>query len=181
MEEIRKRWERLTHVPKSILTTSLSGRKRLNNSYLRFLFIAQTIEYLAHKSIFEKETFIGGRIISEAVALTYWRLGNITCAQLDLMLVEMAVGLQLLEVRDLGTHDTIDYKGVDNDGNIIIVENVKAHCGFAYSLSERGWESYKNQEYQILAAQLQSTRISRLVSYIAVGVSVIALVVSLLS
>lgn len=180
MEEIRKRWERLIHVPKSILTPSLSGRKRLDNSYLRFLFIAQAIEYLAHKSIFEKETFIGGQIINQAVALTSWRLGNMTCAQLDLLLVEMAVGLQLLEFRDLGTRDTIDYKGMDKDGNII-VENVKAHCGFAYSLSERGWESYRNQEYQILAAQLQSTRISRLISYIAVGVSVIALIITLLS
>ena len=179
MEEAIKRWERLTYVPKSILTPSLSGKKRLNNSYLRFLFIAQTIEYLAHKSIFEKETFIGGQIITEAVALTYWRLGNISCAQLDLMLAEMAVGLELLDAKDLGTYDTIDYKGVDKDGNFI-VENVKAHCGFAYTLSEKGWEAYRSQEYTKLVAQLQSTRIRRIVSYIALAVSIMAVFIRIL-
>ena len=96
MDEFAKRWEQLMYVPKSLLTPSLSGKKRLDNSYLRYLFIAQVIEYLAHKSIFHNENSVGGRIISQAVATTSWMLGNMTIQQLDLMLQEMTVGLKLL-------------------------------------------------------------------------------------
>ena len=178
MAEFAKRWEQLMYVPKSLLTPSLSGKKRLDNSYLRYLFIAQVIEYLAHKSIFHNENSVGGRIISQAVATTSWMLGNMTIQQLDLMLQEMTVGLKLLDASDLGTYDTIGIKSVDENGEYVLGK-VKSHCGFAYSLSERGWESYRKQEYQILIVQLQSSRIGRFVSYSAIILSVIAIIITL--
>lgn len=90
----------------------------------------------------------------------------------------MTVGLKLLDASDLGTYDTIGIKSVDENGKYVLGK-VKSHCGFAYSLSERSWESYRKQEYQILVAQLQSLRIGRFVSYSAIILSVIAIIITL--
>lgn len=177
MYEFVNRWEQVIYIPKSLLTPSLSGKKRLNNSYLRYLFIAQVIEYLANKSIFYNENSVGGQIISKAVATTSWKLGNMTIQQLDLMLQEMTVGLKLLDASDLGTYDTIGLKSIDENGQYVFGK-VKSHCGFAYSLSGQGWESYRKQEYQILIAQLQSSRIGRFVSYCAIILSVKAIIIT---
>lgn len=181
MDKLIKRWKELVAVPKSILTPSLSGKSRLDNSYLRYMFIAQTIEYLAHKTIFEGEIYIGGQIIAEAIiSNSSWRLGNRTCKEIELMLLEMATGLELLEAKDLGTYETTGIKSIDDNGKCIW-SKVTRHCGFSYALSEKGWESYRKQEYQILLAQLQTSRINRFTAYAALVISVIAALFTMFS
>lgn len=178
MDDAIRRWKRLVNVPKSIFTPSLSGKNRLNNTYLRYLFIAQTIEYLAHKFLFENESYIADEIITEAVSCTSWRLGSRTCIELNTLLHEMSIGLGLLEAKDLGIYESMSLKRSE-DGNEYYLSPIQRHAGFAFKLSDRGWTSYQNQEYQILVAQLQSSRIGRYVSYAAVIVAVIATIIAI--
>lgn len=181
MDKLIQRWKELVAVPESILTPSLSGRSRLNNSYLRYMFIAQTIEYLAHKAIFDGEIYISSRIITYAIIpKSSWRLGNRTYKELELMLLEMAIGLELLEAKDLGTYETVGIKSIDDNGKCTCGKVTK-HSGFSYALSEKGWKSYRNQEYQILLAQLQASRINRFTAYAALLISVIVALFTMFS
>ena len=87
----------------------------------------------------------------------------------------MSEGLGLLDREDLG------YTEVENPLFLIDKTNpqfIKKHNGFHYSLSEKGWNSYQNQEFQILASNLLASNINRFISYAAVIIAFVALIVT---
>lgn len=89
--ELRKE---LVSTHSSILTTTLGKGKHLHNSYLRTLFIARVIDYLAEKAIFSKIIQIPDSIIIDAVCesshiLSYTQTQEI----LGCLLYEMSDGL----------------------------------------------------------------------------------------
>lgn len=98
--ELRKK---LVSTHSSILTTTLGKGKHLHNSYLRTLFIARVIDYLAEKAIFSKIIQIPDSIIIDAVCesshiLSYTQTQEI----LGCLLYEMSDGLELLDREDIG-------------------------------------------------------------------------------
>lgn len=157
-EEYKRLHDLLVNTNTSLLTPHLGKGNHLFHNYLRFSFIAKVIEYLGHQSVFCQTEKIETTIICRAVCQTSISLNYLpTVDQLHALLYEMTVGLKLL------THSVVDSKTI------------------LLSLSEKGWEAYRNQEFQILAANLKSAMIGRFVSYIALFVSIIALVVAFFS
>ena len=160
----------------SIVTPNLGSGNHLHYTYLRISFIAKTIDYLANRSIFSNIDKIEGSVIRSAVASTSWLLAHIPSASsLDILLFEMSEGLGLLDREDLG------YTEVENPLFLIDKTNpqfIKKHNGFHYSLSEKGWNSYQNQEFQILASNLLASNINRFISYAAVIIAFVALIVT---
>lgn len=167
---------RLIQTSTNIITPTLGKGNHLHYSYLRVLFIAKTIDYLAEMSIFSHIQKIDGSLITDAVCETSKLLGiSPSENSLYMLLYEMSEGLCLLDREDMGSVE------VENPAYLIDKTKpryITKHLGFKYSLSEKGMRSYQNQEYQILAAELQSARISRFVSYSAVIIAFIALVIS---
>lgn len=171
--ELRKK---LVKTNTSIISPNLGKGNHLHYTYLRISFIAKTIDYLAQLSTFSNIGKMEGSVIGEAVCSTSWLLNNIPSADsIDLLLFEMSEGLGLLDREDLG------YVEVENPLSLIDTSkpsHIKKHVGFNYSLSEKGWSSYQSQEFQILSANLLSSNISRFVSYAAVIIAFIALLVT---
>jgi len=169
----------LTEPTSSILSPSNSKTSVLTNTYLRMSFIAKVIDYLAHYSIYAKMEKIGGDIIIEAVCNTPKQLSLIPSnLQLLCLLHEMSeVGLGLLDSHDLGEKEM--EVSILKDDKLIIKKQL-VHQGFSYSLSVSGWEAYKTQKYQIILAEMLSARIGRVVSYSAILLSIIAIIVALL-
>lgn len=169
--ELRKK---LVSTHSSILTTTLGKGKHLHNSYLRTLFIARVIDYLAEKAIFSKIIQIPDSIIVDAVCesshiLSYTQTQEI----LGCLLYEMSDGLELLDREDIGDI-TVENPAYCFDKTE--PSTIKKHLGFKYSLSKKGFESYQEQKFQILAANLLSTRISRFVSYTALAIAFLAFI-----
>lgn len=169
----------LTEPSSSILSASNSKNWILFNTYLRMSFIAKVIDYLAHKSIYTKMEEIGGDIIIEAVCNTSKQLAYIPSnIQLLCLLHEMSeVGLGLLESHDLGEKE-MDVPILED--NKLIMKKQLVHQGFSYSLSIAGWEAYKTQKFQITFIEMLSARIGRIVSYSAILLSIIAIIVAII-
>lgn len=169
----------LTEPSSSILSAANCKKGVLSNTYLRISFIAKVIDYLAHKSIYNKIDRIGGDVIIEAVCNSSKQLSLIpTNEQLECLLHEMSeVGLGLLDSYDLGKMD-IELPTIE-DGKVEI-KNKSVHQGFSYSLSVSGWEAYKTQKYHIIFTEMLSARIGRIVSYSAILLSIIAIIVTLI-
>lgn len=178
IEEYLRLRNLLTSTSTTILTPNLGKwwHRHLFYSYLRFLFIAKVIDYLAYKKIFSKIEELPGDIITMSVCKTSWLLDTIIPAShIDILLFEMSEGLKLLNRRDLGT------EMVANPMYLIDKTQPKEkeiHKGFMYSLSEEGLETYANQTYHILASNLYSSRLGRFISYIALGVAFVTMIIT---
>ncbi len=168
---------RLTDTHTDVITPNLGKGRHLNYLFLRMSFIAKTIDYMAEMYMLTKTSKIDGDTILKAVCKSSWMLNNIpSYNSLMLLLNEMAVGLELLDRENLG------YIEVENPA--FHIDNskpkfIQEHLGYNYSLSEKGVLSYQKQEYQILYANLLSANINRFVSYAAVIIAFVALIVTL--
>ena len=113
--------------------------------------------------------YIAGDIILDAVSKHSWYLLSVpSYNQLKLLLLEVALGLGLLEVEELGAMK------VSNPLHIIDRNQpaeINQFLGHKFKLSSKGWESYRKQEYQILASNLFAARLGRCVSYMALLVA----------
>lgn len=174
IEDIHKNKELLTDTNTDLLTPLLGNGSHLVKSYHRVQFIAKVIEYMVYLSYSYGIEKVHGRIIIDALANTSWYLRmSPSQSQLEKLLIEMSLGLELLEIEDMGSIKIpID---IDNKNKISIL------LGRNFRLSPKGWESYRKQEYQILASDLYAARISRLVSYVAIIIALLTLFVSIYS
>ena len=93
-----------------------------------------------------------------------------------MLLIEVAVGLELLEIEKAGTMKVPNpLYGIYTNQE----KEIEKFLGYNFKLSNKGWESYQKQEYQILASNLFAAKISRYVAYIALIVALLALFVDL--
>lgn len=174
-EQILKVRKTLTSTKTSILTPNLGKGFHLMCSYHRFHFIAKVIEYMVYmKSTYGIED-VSGRIILDAVCEHSWYLKLVpSYKQLELLLIEISAGLGLLDVEELGTVNMPNpMYHIDKSQEA----EIKTFLGYKFKLSHKGWEAYKKQEYQILAANLFAARLSRCVSYIAVVIALSSLLI----
>lgn len=172
--ELRKK---LISTDTSIITPLLGKGKHLHNAYLRALFIAKVIDFLAEKAIFSKIIELPDDIIITAVSNSS-RILSFTQTQeiLQCLLYEMSDGLELLDRTDLGVVK-VPNPAYQFDKNQ--PPEIEKHRGFNYMLSEKGFKAYQKQEFQILATNLISARISRVVSYSALLIALAAFIVRL--
>ena len=107
IDDIRKNDELeniLTTTHTNLLTPHLGKGSHLIKSYYRVLFIAKVIEYMVHISSVYGIKKVSGKIILQAVCNTSWYLNLFpSCKQLEMLLIEIACGLELLEVENAGT------------------------------------------------------------------------------
>ncbi len=180
IETLIKFHKLLTEPISSILNPSNSKTSVLTNTYLRISFIAKVIDYLAHYSIYAKIESVSGKTILEAVCNTSKLLSYSQTEEVLLCLLhEMSeVGLGLLISHDLGEKE-VDFSTVV-DGKVVRKLQL-VHQGFRYSLSTDGWDAYKSQKYQVMYAEMRTALIGRIVSYSALFLSALAIVVSLLT
>lgn len=170
--------EALCETSTTIVTPNLGKwwHRHLFYSYLRFIFIAKVIDYLAFNKIFSELSELPGDIITRSVCKTSWLLNTIIPAShIDILLFEMSEGLKLLDRRNLG-NGTAPNPMYHLDKTQ--PKEKEFHKGFMYSLSKKGMEAYSNQTYHILASNLYSSRIGRCVSYIALGVAVATMIIT---
>ena len=157
-----------------LLTPHLGNGSHLVKSYHRVQFIAKVIEYMVYLSSSYGIEKVHGRIIIDALANTSWYLRMCPSqSQLEKLLIEMSFGLGLLEIEDM---ESIKIPIDIDDKNKISI-----FLGCNFRLSQKGWDSYRTQEYQILASDLYAARISRWVSYVAITIALLTLFVSIYS
>ncbi|WP_289300348.1 hypothetical protein [Xylanibacter muris] len=168
---------RLTDTNTDVISPNLGKGRHLHFLFLRISFVAKVIDYLAGMYIFSNISKLEGDIILSAVCKSSWMLSYLpTYNSLLLLLNEMAVGLELLNREDLG-YEEVENPAFHLDNNK--PKYIKRHLGYNYSLSDKGILSYQRQEYQILYANLLSANINRFVSYAAVIIAFVALIVTL--
>lgn len=174
IEDIQKNKKKLTNTNTDLLTPHLGNGSHLIASYHRVQFIAKVIEYMVYMHSIRGIEKVHGDAIIDAVADTslYLRLYP-SQRQLEELLIEMSFGLELLECENLGT--------INVPVGIYNQENIKMFLGCNFKLSLEGWQSYRQQEYQILASNLHAAKISRWVSYVAVIIALLTLFVSIYS
>lgn len=145
--------------------------------YHRIQFIAKVIEYTVYLDFIYGIEKVSGKIILEAVGKTSWYLNLCpSYRQLEMLLKEVAVGLGLLEYEKSGTVKVPNpLYGINVDQE----KEIEKFLGYNFSLSNKGWESYQKQEYQILASNLFAAKISRYVSYTALILALLAIIVDL--
>ena len=180
IDDIRKNdelIELLTTTKTDLLTPHLGKGNHLINSYHRIQFIAKVIEYMVYLASTHGIKKVNGKIILETVGKTSWYLNLCpSYRQLEMLLIEVAVGLELLEIENAGTIKVPNpFYGIKVDQE----KEIDKFLRYNFKLSNKGWESYQKQEYQILASNLFAAKISRYVAYIALIVALFALLVDL--
>lgn len=167
--------EFLVDTTTDIITPNLGNGFHLRSSFHRFQFIAKVLEYMAYMKTICGIEEISGDIILDAVCKHSWYLNFVpTNNKLKLLLLEISLGLGLLEVKDLGT---IKVSNPLHQIDRSQPKEIEKFLGHKFRLSPKGWESYSKQEYQILAANLFAARLGRCVSYIALLVALISLLI----
>lgn len=178
IDDIRKNdklVELLTTPKTDLLTPHLGKGNHLINSYYRIQFIAKVIEYMVYLASVYGIKKVSGEIILEAVGKTSWYLNLCpSYRQLEMLLIEVAVGLELLEIEKAGTIKVPNpLYGISANQET----EIDKFLGYNFKLSNKGWESYKKQEYQILASNLFAAKISRYVSYTALIIALLSFLV----
>lgn len=178
IEDIRKDdelAELLTTTKTDLLTPHLGKGNHLTKSYHRIQFIAKVIEYMVYLASTHGIKKVNGKIILEAVGKTSWYLDLCpSYRQLEMLLIEVAAGLELLEIEKAGTIKVPNPLYGINANQEKEIEKI---LGYNFKLSNKGWESYKKQEYQILASNLFAAKISRCISYIALIIALLSFLV----
>ena len=169
--------ESLTTTKTNLLTPHLGKGFHLIKSYYRIQFIAKVIEYMVYLASFYRIEKVSGKNILEAVGKTSWYLNFCpSYHQLEMLLIEVAVGLELLEIENAGTIKAPNpLYGIYTNQE----KEIEKFLGYSFKLSNKGWESYKKQEYQILASNLFATKISRYVSYTALIIALLSFLVKM--
>lgn len=163
----------LTDTQTTLLTPNLGKGFHLRSSYYRFQFISKVIEYMVYiKATYGIEEVHGDVILDAVCKNSYFLQLFPTYNQLKLLLIEISLGLGLLDVIELGTIKVSNpLHNIDKSQP----DEIEKFLGYNFKLSAKGWDSYSKQEYQILASNLFAARLSRWVSYIAVIISLTAL------
>lgn len=167
--------DKLTETTTNIITPNLGKGFHLISSYYRFQFIAKVIEYMVSMKMAYGIDELDGKTILDAVCKhTKYLLFVPSEDQLKLLMLEVSIGLGLLEDEELGTIK------VSNPLHLIDKSQpaeINQFLGHKFRLSSKGWESYSKQEYQILASNLFAARLGRCVSYIALLIALISLLI----
>ena len=161
----------LTNTETDIVTPNLGKGFHYISSFHRIQFIAKTLEYMVYMAMNYGINYVSEGILLEAVCRTSWYLNMVVSIDnLKKLLIEMSAGLELLDIK-IPENNTNDSKNSPINNNLF--------SDSEYKLSIKGWRSYQKQEYQILLSNLMASRISRIVSYIALFISFVAFFVTL--